>query len=98
MMRSGMTLQKLHQMGQGRYQLIDIRTPAEFSSGHAKGAINIPYDLLIMYPETYLKKDGNYYLICSHGSLSHRASHILKSYGYQVNSIENGYELRYCYC
>ena len=97
-MPTGITLQELSQKGSAGYHLIDIRTPADFASGHFKGAVNVPYDLLMMYPESYLKKSEVYYLICGHGSLSHRASAILRTYGYQVASVKNGYELRYYYC
>lgn len=97
-MPRAITLQELSQMGQSRYHLIDIRTPLEFANGHFKGAVNIPYDVLMMYPESYLKKGEIYYLICGHGSLSHRASVILQSYGYNAASVKNGYEFRFCYC
>ena len=97
-MLATITLQELQQLGKQDFHVIDIRTPMEYASGHFRGAINIPYDLLMMYPESYLKQNAKYYLICAHGALSHRASAILKAYGYQVASIKNGYELRYCYC
>jgi len=82
---------------QKEIHLIDIRTPEEFALSHCECAINIPYDLLMMYPESYLSRENHYYLICSHGNLSNRASAILQSYGYFVGSIENGYQCR-CFC
>lgn len=30
----------------GAYSLLDVRTPAEFASGHLPGALHIPMDLL----------------------------------------------------
>jgi phage shock protein E len=61
--------------------IIDVRTPSEFKSGHADGAINIPLDNL----EKNLKKieDYNQPLIfcCASGMRSGRAVSILKSKG-----------------
>jgi len=77
--------------------VIDIRPVCDFATGHLQNAINIPYEILMTYPESYLKRDEVYYLICAHGSLSHRAAAILQAYGYNVASVKNGYGLR-CYC
>ena len=95
-MLASITLQELKQQTSLNYQIIDIRPPHEYLHGHAPNAVNIPYDALLMYPETYLKKDQNYYLICAYGSQSQRASDILRSYGYNVANVKNGYEMR-CY-
>ena len=78
-------------MGENCY-IIDIRTSYEFASYHLPGAVNIPYDLLMTYPEHYLKRDESYFLICEHGSVSMRAATILESYGYVATSIRGGYE------
>jgi rhodanese-related sulfurtransferase len=91
-----MTLQQLNQLQNTRFHVIDIRTPQEFAAGHAPRTVNIPYDLLMMYPESYLKKGEIYYLICAHGTLSHRASAVLRSYGFLVANVLNGYDLRCC--
>lgn len=96
-MPSPITLKELQGLNPTQNHVIDIRSPLEYAGGHFKGAVNIPYDVLMMYPDSYLKKDKNYYLICAHGTLSHRASIILQSYGYTVASIQNGYGLRYFY-
>jgi len=94
------TRQELEQLTQPNCHIIDIRPPYEYAVSHIKNAVNIPYDILMMYPDSYLKRDQTYYLICAHGSLSHRASVILQSCGYNVASIKNGYniDMRYCYC
>ena len=99
-MPATITLQELEQLTNPNCHIIDIRTPYEYSLSHIKNAVNIPYDILMMYPESYLKKDQTYYLICDHGSLSHRASVILQAYGYSVANVKNGYhiDMRYCYC
>ena len=92
-MPASITLQELKQQPQSNYHIIDIRTPYEYASGHLPNAINIPYDVLMMYPESNLKHSETYYLICAHGSLSHRAATILQSCGYHVTSVKNGYGL-----
>ena len=88
-----MTLQQLTQASPG-FTIIDIRTPYEFSQQHVTGSVNIPYDLLMTYPDRYLQKNQHYYLICAHGGLSQRAAAILQSYGYHVSNIEHGFDMR----
>ena len=95
-MPASITLQELQQQPKYDYHIIDIRPAHEFLSGHAPRAINIPYDVLVTYPNSYLKRNETYYLICAHGSQSLRASVILRSYGYDVANIKNGYDMR-CY-
>jgi len=95
---STVTLQELSALTQPNHHVIDIRSPLEYGSGHFKNAVNIPYDVLMTYPDSYLKKGEYYYLVCAHGALSYRASIILQSFGYHVASVRNGYEMRYCYC
>jgi len=92
-MLAAITLQELKQQPQLKCHIIDIRPPHEYANGHFPNSVNIPYDVLMMYPESYLKRKESYYLICEHGSLSHRASVILQSYGYNVANVKNGYEL-----
>ena len=98
-MSATITLEDLKQLTSANYHIIDIRSPHEYASHHLSQAVNVPYDLLMMYPESYLKKDETYYLICAHGSLSLRACAILQAYGYNTASIKNGYQaqMRCCY-
>ena len=88
-----MTLQQLP----ANSKIIDIRPTCDFLMGHFQGAVNIPYEVLMTYPESYLKQGETYYLICAHGSVSRRACAILQAYGYDVQSVEHGYDIR-CYC
>ena len=98
-MSAVITLQELEQLKQDNCHIIDIRPPYEYKNNHLPNAVNIPYDVLMMYPESYLKRGVTYYLICAHGSLSRRACAILQSYGYNVASVKNGYILdRRYYC
>ena len=95
-MPAALTLHELQQGLAPGCRIIDIRTPFEFANGHFKGAVNIPYEVLMMYPESYLKKGETYYLLCAHGSLSHRASRVLQAYGYRVANVKHGYDARCC--
>lgn len=66
-------------------QIIDVRSPAEFNSGHLKTAINIPLDKL----PTMLKKiDKNKPVItcCASGMRSSSAKGILQTAGYDVQN------------
>ena len=98
-MPTTITYQELSKITGQNHHIIDIRPSHEYAKYHIPNAINIPYDTLMMYPDTYLKKDQTYYLICAYGSLSHRACTILQSYGYHVANVKNGYEAdtRYLY-
>ena len=88
------TLKELRNLDPSTYFLIDIRPSQDFNDFHIPNSINIPYDLLMTYPDNYLKNGQKYFLLCGHGSLSYRASAILQSYGYLVGSISDGYNLR----
>ncbi len=61
--------------------IIDVRSPSEFQSGHAKGAVNIPLDTLA----NNLTKIKGYkkplVLCCASGMRSGRAASLLKSKG-----------------
>lgn len=62
--------------------LLDVRTPEEFSSGHIKGAKNIPVSE-IDRRASELPKDKPVVVYCRSGARSGRARSILVSKGYQ---------------
>ena len=70
----------------GEATIIDVRTPAEFSSGHVKGSINIPLQK-IPGRLNELKSMQKIVLCCASGNRSGQATAFLKQ-----NSIdcENG--------
>jgi rhodanese-related sulfurtransferase len=71
-------------------QFIDVRTPAEYASGHAYRAVNIPLDLL---PQNLnrIEKNEPVYLICATGRRSKQAAEILNAAGFpRVVSISGG--------
>ncbi|MDE3253551.1 MAG: rhodanese-like domain-containing protein [Bacteroidota bacterium] len=68
-------------------QIIDVRTPAEFSGGHIPGSVNIPLDSL-QRQMTKIKKDKPVITCCASGMRSASAKHILLANGYA--EVHNG--------
>ena len=62
-------------------QIIDVRTPAEFKSGHIRGAVNIPLQT-ISSQLGRIKKDKPVITCCASGMRSASAKSILKSNGF----------------
>ncbi len=67
--------------------IVDVRTPAEYNSGHIKGSINMPLQSL-NHTMNKLKKDKPVITCCASGMRSGSAKAILKSNGF--NQVENG--------
>ena len=72
--------------------LLDVRTPAEFSQGHLKGATLIPVDALYdRLKEIAPLKERPILVYCHSGNRSLTASRILKSNGFtQVRNLQGG--------
>lgn len=68
--------------------LVDVHTPAEFSAGSVKGAVNIPLDNV---PGQLAKFKGRKSIIvfCRSGNRSHQAKSILEQNGFK-NVINGG--------
>ena len=67
---------------------VDVRTPAEFSAGSVKGAVNIPLDTVAnQLPKFKGKK--NIVVFCRSGNRSSQAKSILEQNGFQ-NVINGG--------
>lgn len=62
--------------------LVDVRTPAEFSSGSVKGAVNIPLDTLQSQLHRFKNKKG-IVVFCRSGARSGQAKSILEQNGYR---------------
>lgn len=71
-------------------QFVDVRTEAEYKSGHAPAAINLPIDNL----ENELAKldpEKPVYLICQTGRRSQKGAEILQSNNFKnVYNVEGG--------
>ncbi|HTN21519.1 MAG TPA: rhodanese-like domain-containing protein [Pelobium sp.] len=68
-------------------QLIDVRTIAEFNSGHIKGSLNIPLQILLDNLAK-LKRDKPVIVCCASGMRSASAKNVLKSKGF--TEVHNG--------
>lgn len=68
-------------------QIIDVRTPAEFQSGHIRGSINIPLNNLES-KLSKIKKDKAVITCCASGMRSASAKGLLKSRGFK--EVHNG--------
>ncbi len=68
--------------------LVDVRTPAEFSAGSVKGAVNIPLDKVPNQLSKF-KNKKSIVVFCRSGSRSSQAQRILESNGFQ-NVINGG--------
>ena len=68
--------------------LVDVRTPAEFSVGSVKGAINIPLDKVPSQLSKF-KNKKSIVVFCRSGSRSGQAKSILENNGFQ-NVINGG--------
>lgn len=69
--------------------LIDVRTPAEFASGHIPGARNIPVDeLRERMHEIAL---GRVVVSCQVGQRGHTAAMLLREAGYDAANLDGGY-------
>jgi rhodanese-related sulfurtransferase len=66
---------------------VDVRTPAEFAQGSAKGAINIPLDQIEKQLAKF-KDKKNIVVFCRSGSRSSQAKAILEQNG--IINITNG--------
>lgn len=67
--------------------ILDVRTKAEYASGHVKGSLNIPLNNLSANLSK-LKKDKAVITCCASGMRSASAKSILKSNGF--SEVHNG--------
>ena len=62
-------------------EIIDVRSPLEFSNGHANGSKNIPLNVISEHLNE-INKDIPVILCCASGSRSGMAKSVLKRNGY----------------
>ena len=74
----------------GKINLIDVREPHEYKSGHLPGAVNVPMKTLLTAPEKHLKKEKLYHIICQSGGRSSSTANQLSKMGYQVINVAGG--------
>lgn len=73
-------------LSKGAY-IVDVRSPQEFKTGHAKGSVNIPLETI--QQKASQLKDKEYIVVCCRsGNRSGMAKSILQSKG--VRNVVNG--------
>lgn len=72
--------------------LIDIRSPEKYNSGHILNAINIPFNVLLIRYSDILNKNETYYIYCQRGIQSLKICDVLTKNGYDVINVTGGYE------
>ena len=72
--------------------LLDLRTAAEFKSGHIKGAKNTPLADFAKSVDSFSDaKDKNILVYCNTGNTATRAMKLLKKAGYEkINNLAGG--------
>jgi NADPH-dependent 2,4-dienoyl-CoA reductase/sulfur reductase-like enzyme/rhodanese-related sulfurtransferase len=73
-------------------QIVDVRPPEEFNSGHVRGAVNLPIDTLRENVST-LEKGRRLIVYCQVGYRGYLAYRILKQKGFDVVNLDGGYKL-----
>ena len=71
------------------YQLIDVRTPSEYSRGTIPGAINIPVDE-IRERVSEIKREP-ILVNCQVGQRGHTSTMLLKELGFDATNLDGGY-------
>ncbi len=72
--------------------LIDVRSPAEFASGHAASAVNMPMNTLTATGTVGLKQFSEICVICQTGHRSAIATVQLLSLGFKAWNVVGGTE------
>ena len=77
-------------MASGAYDLVDVREPSEWSTGHIAQARLVPLGELKSRPHDALQHDGVIF-VCARGQRSLAAARVAQSIGLkQVYSIDGG--------
>ena len=64
--------------------IIDVRTPAEYKTGHYKGSVNIPLDTISKKINDIKKKNKAVIAVCRSGARSGQATSIMKQNGIEA--------------
>ena len=78
-----------HRLSKEGAFFIDVRTPAEYKSGHASGTRNVPLQNLQNRLHE-LPKGRPILVICQSGARSATACNFLSAQGYQVTNVSGG--------
>ena len=73
----------------GSAQVIDVREPAEFVTGHVPGAACIPMGQLVDRL-TELDRTRSVFVICQAGGRSSAMTDVLRHHGFDAHSVDGG--------
>jgi rhodanese-related sulfurtransferase len=78
-------------LDEGKAKLVDVRTPAEFASGHLEGSLNIDWTAAD-YEKRFAALDPKVpvLLYCHSGGRSEQALEYLLSKGFKASHLEGG--------
>ena len=65
-------------------EIVDVRTPREFSEGHIEGAVNVPLDSIKSNVHEFLTKNKAVITCCKSGMRSASAAITLKKMGIEA--------------
>ncbi len=83
---------KLKSIMNNSINLIDVRDNYSYSLGTIDNSINIPANLLLSNPSSYLDKNKKYYIFCNSGNTSFKVCNYLSRLNYDVVNIVDGYQ------
>ena len=63
-------------------KLIDVRTPEEFATGAAPGAVNVPVQVIAAQIHAFAEPEDTIVLYCESGMRSEIAAKLLRGMGY----------------
>ncbi|MEU6985153.1 rhodanese-like domain-containing protein [Streptomyces sp. NPDC046324] len=72
--------------------VVDVRTPGEFASGHVPGAVNVPLEHIegSLSELRHAAESGPLLLVCASGARSEKGAAVLASRGIAVASLTGG--------
>ncbi len=81
------------QIEKGKVQLVDVRTPNEYNSGHIKNAKNIDFFATSFESQfEKLNKEKPLYIYCRSGARSRKAASKLSAMGFtEIYDLKGGY-------
>jgi len=71
-------------LSKNNYIIVDVRTEEEYNTGHVKGSINIPYDVI---SNSTLDKSKTILVYCKSGKRSKKAYDTLIDLNYDVYDL-----------
>ena len=91
---NNISIEKLKEMENKGYIVIDVRSPQEYKEGHIEGAISIPeYELENRARNELIDLEKPIIVYCSTGHRSKRAQKLLEQMGYrEIYNLENGWK------